>query len=173
MIDPRRYSLAIAQFVIILAMFLVYDFDERGHHFGASEATAKIDRSGIYDLGRARILTKVIGHIRSHYVDPTRVTPTRMLLASVRAVQQRVPEVIVTVAPGKRPAWVDVTVDQITERFVLTRVRDLYEFNWKLMDVFAFLQRELPPNTDLESIEYAAVNGALETLDPHSVMLEP
>jgi carboxyl-terminal processing protease len=173
MIDPRRYSLAIAQFVIILAMFLVYDFDERGHHFGASEATAKIDRSGIYDLGRARILTKVIGHIRSHYVDPTRVTPTRMLLASVRAVQQRVPEVIVTVAPGKRPAWVDMTVDQITERFVLTRVRDLYEFNWKLMDVFAFLQRELPPNTDLESIEYAAVNGALETLDPHSVMLDP
>ncbi|MGB0590786.1 MAG: S41 family peptidase [Myxococcota bacterium] len=173
MIDPRRYSLAIAQCAIILALFFVYDFDERGHRFGAIEATAKIDRSGIYDLGRARILTKVIGHVRSHYVDPSRVTPRAMLLASVRAVQQRVPEVIVTPGPGKRPAWVEITVDQTTERFGLTRVRDLYEFNWKLMDVFAFLQRELPPNTDLESIEYAAVNGALETLDPHSVMLDP
>jgi carboxyl-terminal processing protease len=173
MIDPRRYSLAIAQFAIILALFLIYDFDDRGHRFGSSEATAKVDRSGIYDLGRARILTKVIGHVRSHYVDPSRVAPRHMLLASVRAVQRRVPEVMVTAGPGKRPKWVDVTVDQITERFGLKRVRDLYEFNWKLMDVFAFLQRELPPNTDLESIEYAAVNGALETLDPHSVMLDP
>ena len=173
MIDPRRYSLAIAQFVMIGALFLIYDFGDRGPRFSGVEVNAKVDRSGVYDLARARILTKVIGHVRSHYVDPERVTPRMMLVASVKAIQERVPEVIVTTPSGKRPEWIEVTVDQVKERFGLSRVRDLYEFNWKLMDIFAFLQRELPPKSDLEGIEYAAVNGALQTLDPHSVMLDP
>ncbi|MDP6942805.1 MAG: hypothetical protein QF464_01540, partial [Myxococcota bacterium] len=173
MIDPRRHLLALGHFVLIGVLFLSYDFDDRGRHFRAQEALAKVDRAGVYDLARGRILTKVIGHVRSHYVDPTRVAPKRMIIAAMGAVQQLVPEVRVTADQRSKPAWVDVTVNDETERFGLTRVRDLYEFNWKLMDIFSFLQRHLPPRADLEGIEYAAVNGAMETLDPHSVLVDP
>ena len=91
MIDPRRHLLALGLFVLVGALFLVYDFDDRGRHFRGAEAAAKVDRAGVYDLARGRILTKVLGHVRSHYVDPTRVQPKRMVVAALAAVQQRVP----------------------------------------------------------------------------------
>lgn len=187
MIDPRRHLLALGQLLLIGVLFLVYDFGDRGPHFRPAEAVAKIDRAGVYDLERGRILTRVIGHVRSHYVDPSRVSPRKMVLSATRAIQQLVPEVTVTTdapaasrgdkrassATSKPPGWVEVRVDATTQRFELNRVRDLYEFNWKLLDIFGFLQRQLGPKADLEAIEYAAVNGALETLDPHSVLVEP
>ena len=164
MIDPRRHLLALGHMVLIFVCFMVYDFGDRGWHFDGAKASAKMDRAGVYDLSRARILTKVIGHVRSHYIDPNRVKARPMAVAAMRAVQQFVPEVTVIVDEKTPTRWLDVTVDGTTERFDLSRVRDLYELNWKLMDIFEFLGRSLPQTTNLEGIEYAAVNGALETL---------
>ena len=43
-----------------------------------------------------------------------------------------------------------------------------------LRDVFAFLQDGLRgTDVDLREVEYAACNGMLHTLDPHSVLLSP
>ena len=43
-----------------------------------------------------------------------------------------------------------------------------------LRDVFAFLQDGLRgTDVDLRDVEYAACNGMLHTLDPHSVLLSP
>ena len=96
-------------------------------------------------------------------------------MPSRRAKAPEVAEVLVSVErDGKsRPQAISASVGEQKQRFELTRLRDLYELNWKLMDIFRFLQRHLPPATDLEDIEYAAVNGLLSTLDPHSVLLTP
>ena len=63
-------------------------------------------------------------------------------------------------------------MDGTSKRFGLERVTDLYELNWKLMDIFDFLERNLPQGADLQGLEYAAINGLLSTLDPHSVLLD-
>ncbi|HIN85200.1 MAG TPA: PDZ domain-containing protein, partial [Myxococcales bacterium] len=50
---------------------------------------------------------------------------------------------------------------------------DLYTMNWKLIEIFEFVSQNLAPEMDPHDIEYAAVNGILRTLDPHSRLLEP
>jgi carboxyl-terminal processing protease len=156
-------------------LLLVYPFGDRGKHFGASEVRAKVDRGGVHDLSRARLLTKVTGQLRSHYVDPDRIEPKRMIVAALREIQALVPEVRVLVDERRdgTPRSVNVWVANDQARFGLERVGDLFELGWKLSDVFEFLQRHLPPSTDLADVEYAAVNGMLSTLDPHSVLLTP
>ena len=42
-----------------------------------------------------------------------------------------------------------------------------------LKDVFDFIAKNMRPIEDTRDIEYAAVNGMLSTLDPHSVLLQP
>lgn len=157
-----------------LMLFLV-PYGDRGKHFGTTEAQAKVDRSGVHDLSRARLLTKVTGQLRSHYVEPDRIEPKRMIVAAIREIQALVPEVRVLVDERRdgTPRSVKVWVANDQASFGLERVGDLFELGWKLSDVFEFLQRHLPPSTDLADVEYAAVNGMLSTLDPHSVLLTP
>jgi len=179
-----RHTIAIMSFVMALALLLMWGFpDDRGWHF--ETARAKTDRTGTYDLAKARMLARVVGHIRAHYVSPERVDPKRMAAAALWRVQAEVPEVRVAVlgkqgaaiteasAATSQPELLRVTVGEITREFPLDKVTDLFELNWKLSDVFEFLERHLPPQVDLEALEYSAVNGLLSTLDPHTVLLTP
>lgn len=174
-IDPRRHLLGATCILVSAVLVLAYDFADRGPHFETPAAHAKTDRAGVYDLSKARMLTRVVGHVRSHYVDPDRVDPREMALAAMRAIQTKVPEVRVVVErDGKdRPKSLRVSVAEVTREFALDRVTDLYELNWKLMDIFGFLELNLPVTADLEDIEYTATNGILSTLDPHSVLITP
>jgi len=172
---PIRHLVSGACFFVAVLLLVVIGFDDRGRHFVVKEAVGKADRSGTYDLSKARMLNKVFGHVRTNYVDMTRVAPREMVVAGLRAVQDSVPEVMVEVSADKRgrPTSVTVKVDTKSKDFALGKVTDLYTLTWKLMDVFDFLERHLPPSVNLEELEYAAVNGMLETLDPHSILLTP
>jgi len=76
-------------------------------------------------------------------------------------------------APIGRPRLVRLTLYGNTSEFPLDRLTDLYEMNWKMLDIFQFIEQGLRRKDRLPDIEYAAVNGMLQTLDPHSVMLDP
>jgi len=171
----RRHLAAAACLSLAALLFIVLTLsvDARGPHF--HEAEAKTDRDGTYDLAKARTLSRVIGHIRAHYVDPQRIDPRAMAVAALAAAQRQVPEVMVEVQRDKGgvATALDVTVDSTKKHFALDRVTDLYELNWKLMDIFDFLERNLPPVVDLEELEFACINGILSTLDPHSLLLSP
>ncbi len=160
-------------FLLALLLCFTIDLSDRGRHFAAAQA--KTDRTGTYDLKKARTLARVVGHIRSHYVDPSRVDAKEMAVAAMQRVQQQVPEVMVKVERDKKKIAesLTVSVEDQSKTFGLDRVEDLYELNWKLMDVFEFLERHLPQLVDLEELEYAAINGLLSTLDPHSLLLSP
>lgn len=170
-----RRGFAVASFLAaaLMTFFGLHLGGDRGPRF--SPAAAKTDRGGTYDLAQARTLSRVVGHIRAHYVEPARVAPREMAVAALMAVQRDVPEVIVAIERDRDGAATaaDVTVDEARKRFGLERVNDLYELNWKLMDIFDFLERQLPPVVDLEAIEFSAINGLLSTLDPHSLLLSP
>lgn len=164
-----RFRFALAALVLALVVPAFWTWPS------VPAAQAKTDRTGLYDLSKARLLARVVGHVRAHYVAPERIAPRRMIVAALERVQGEVPEVRVAV-PGRadaQPELVQVSVGDLTRDFDLAKVGDLYELNWKLMEIFEFLERHLPPQVDLESLEYAAVNGLLSTLDPHTILLSP
>lgn len=135
-------------------------------------ASASSDRGGEnrYDLRSRRILTQVILLIKENYVDPSRIKPYDMLLAALDYVEKTVPEILVDESGA--PHRVKVAVGTAEREFDLT-INYPWEIGYKLRDVFEFIQDNVSQEQDLKDIEYAAVNGMLSTLDPHSILLKP
>ena len=139
----------------------------------AVAARGKVDTKTPYDLTKLEAVTATIQTIRDKYVDPTRVKPKQMLLSALDYVQRDVAQVIVLRDAGSDQVTVRVGSEE--KKFDVSNVQGPWDVSAKLRDVFAFLQEHLKGDAevDLREVEYAACNGMLNTLDPHSVFLSP
>ncbi|HXX68629.1 MAG TPA: MXAN_5808 family serine peptidase [Polyangiaceae bacterium] len=126
-----------------------------------------------YDLTQLKVVNEVLKTVRDRYVDPRRVKPKDMLLSALDYVQKDVAQVIVT-REENNPSQVRVRVDTQEKTFRVDDVVAPWDVSSHLREVFAFLQDGLAgSDVDLRDVEYAACNGMLHTLDPHSVLLSP
>ena len=124
-----------------------------------------------HDLSALKIFNVTLVRIKDRYVDPTRVDPKKMLFAALDSVQLNIPEVLVEPDPGMH--LLKVTVNDKPQTFDTDDVDSPWRLAAKLKKVFRFIEQNVNPNTDLAKIEYAAVNGMLSTLDPHSTLMDP
>jgi len=125
-----------------------------------------------YDLTSLKVVNEVLRNVRDRYVDPKRVKPREMLLSALNYVQRDVAQVIVLHDDGA--PTVKVRVDTQEREFRVDNVQGPWDVSAKLREVFAFVQEGLRgTEVDLREVEYAACNGMLHTLDPHSVLLSP
>ena len=115
-------------------------------------------------------LHEVILYVKDNYVDPKRVKPKEMMIAALEYVEKSVPDVLVegNAETGK----LKLNVNGKQREFDISHVDSLWKMSFQLKDVFDFVSKNMRPTTeDTRDIEYAAVNGMLSTLDPHSVLL--
>jgi carboxyl-terminal processing protease len=125
-----------------------------------------------YDLTQLQAVNETLKTIRSKYVEPSRVQPRLMFVSALNQIQQEVAQVIV-LAERKAPT-VKVRVYDEERQFRVDNVQGPWDVAARLREVFAFLQSRLQgTEVDLREVEYAACNGMLRTLDPHSVFLSP
>jgi carboxyl-terminal processing protease len=68
---------------------------------------------------------------------------------------------------------VRVTVGSAVREFDYKDIDSIWQIPLKMHEVFAFVRDNLVTQTDQREIEYAAINGMLSTLDPHSWLLKP
>ncbi len=130
------------------------------------------DTAGPYDLTQLKVVNETLRIIREKYVDPKRVKPREMLLSALNYVQREVAQIIVLHEEGA--ATVKVRVDTQEKEFRVDNVQGPWDVSARLREIFAFMQDNLRgTEVDLREIEYAACNGMLHTLDPHSVLLSP
>ena len=69
-----------------------------------------------------------------------------------------------------------VRVDTAQQEFGIADVDSPWALSMKMKEIMRFIAQNLPKDTDQETIrntEYAATNGMLSTLDPHSMLLDP
>ncbi|RYE81095.1 MAG: PDZ domain-containing protein [Myxococcales bacterium] len=158
-----------------LASWFSFKFGTGGLWRGLEPAlavTAKQAARAPYDLTRLEAVNETLKLIRDKYVDPARVKPRDMLLAALNRVQQDVAQVIV-LHDDNAPEVV-VRVETAERRFRVDNIQGPWDIAARLREVFAFLQEGLKgTEVDLRDVEYAACNGMLHTLDPHSVFLSP
>lgn len=124
-----------------------------------------------YDLTRLDAVNETLKMIRDKYVDPDRVKPKEMLLSALNYVQRDVAQVIINTDDPKE---VTVRVENEEKKFRIDNIQGPWDVSARLREVFGFLQKHLKgTEVDLREVEYAACNGMLHTLDPHSVFLSP
>jgi carboxyl-terminal processing protease len=175
----RRYFKPLLVFVsLVLAMCLTVR--RSGPHgrvnVGAGEplrAAQNTDKRP-YDLAALRIFNNTLMRVNDSYVDPTRVDPKQMLLSALDQVQKSVAEVLVEPHPEQNK--VHVSVDTAQQDFSIAEVDSPWALSMKMKEIFRFIAQNLPPGMDSETVrnvEYAATNGMLSTLDPHSMLLDP
>jgi carboxyl-terminal processing protease len=125
-----------------------------------------------YDLTQLVAVNETLKTISEKYVDPSRVHPRQMFLSALNQVQKEVAQVIVLHDP-KAPT-VRVKVDTEVRAFRVDNIQGPWDVAARLREVFAFLQKNLKnTEVDLRDVEYAACNGMLSTLDPHSLFMSP
>jgi carboxyl-terminal processing protease len=134
----------------------------------AAPGVAQVTR---HDLSALKIFNLTLIRIKDRYVDPARVDPKRMLYAALDSVQFNIPEVLVE--PDPAHARVRITVNDKPETFDTSDVDSPWRLAAKLKKVFRFIETNMNAGTDLAKVEYAAVNGMLSTLDPHSILMDP
>jgi carboxyl-terminal processing protease len=124
-----------------------------------------------YRLDRLPILGRVIHHVYHSYVDPSRIDPKAMVVSALDSVERLVAEVMVQ--GDARSDKLAVTVGAAQKDFELKDVDTIWKARVLLGEVMGFVQEHLVSHQDLREIEYAAANGMLDTLDPHSTLLAP
>jgi carboxyl-terminal processing protease len=141
--------------------------------FGGSERAQAARNLGPYDLTKLQVMNRAILEVKDHYVEPERVNPQRMLISGLNAIQRSVAPVLVHYEEGAPD--VEVQVNDQTRRFRVDDVNAPWTLAHRFREVFGFLQENLEEEDGIElrDIEYAAVNGMLRTLDPHTVLLTP
>ena len=133
---------------------------------GGGSLTSADDR---YRLSSLSVFSNVALHVKDHYVDPERIKPREMLLRALEEIERQIAEVLVEEISEEQ-----IRIEVMGKRKLVSNdVQNLWEINLKLREVFRFFEKHLPPQDDVRLIEYAAVNGALSTLDPHSILLKP
>ena len=121
------------------------------------------------------MLNRAVIHIKENYVDPSRISERKMIGGAMDEVMRSVPEVLVETEndPQGLPKRITVRVDHAERIFELGDVDNLWQMSFKFKDIFRFVQENLKHFNKFQEIEYAAINGMLKTLDPHSVLMRP
>ena len=128
-------------------------------------------KSRVYDISTLRVFNRALTYVKEHYVDPSRMRPRQMLISALNNVERTVAEVLVEEIKDKDQLRVRVGTKEKT--FDIGSVEAPWELSDKLKHILRFIQTHLRPDTDVKEVEYAAINGMLETLDPHSLLLKP
>jgi carboxyl-terminal processing protease len=167
-------ALAVVTFALVASHFAL-KFGSGGLWRGLGAAHAVAGDATVnepYDLTRLSAVTETLKKIRDKYVDPTRIKPREMFLSALNEVQKQVAQVIVLHDEGS-PS-VKVRVDTEEREYRVDTIQGPWDVAARLREVFTFLQQHLQGGeVKLDEVEYAACNGMLETLDPHSVFLSP
>ncbi len=137
----------------------------------ASGPRASGAEEGEYDLSRLPVLSAVINLVDRNYVEPKRIDPKAMVVAALDGVERAVAEVMSEgdAASGR----ITVTVGTARRELDIAGVRTIFDVRLALGSVMGFVQKNLSTQKSAREVEYAAVNGMLSTLDPHTVLYDP
>jgi carboxyl-terminal processing protease len=162
----NRHRIALLARTLLLIIVIATAFAGRS----SSAQTFLLEESSSYKLADGRLIAHTLQAISRDYLDPQRIDPKKMFTASLDQVERLVPEVLVTY-PKAREAF--VTVGIATKQFRIGSVSSLGDLRRVLTEILAFIDEHYDGTIEKPEIEYAALDGMMSELDPHSAFLPP
>jgi len=120
-----------------------------------------------------RLPNIVMSYVNRLYVDPERIKPLEMIKESLNSEERAIPEVLADFIETSNSE--KITVDDVSKTFDLSKIRRTKDMVETLRDALEFINshRQTKENLTASDLEYAAINGMLTQLDPHSIILPP
>ncbi|MFQ5963047.1 MAG: MXAN_5808 family serine peptidase [Candidatus Scalinduaceae bacterium] len=118
-----------------------------------------------------RLVGVVCSYLNRLYVEPDRIKPKEMLKESLTWLERIIPEVRVNI--DDESDEIMISVDKLSKAVDISRIRRLSELYNTLNDALHFINENKSHKIKAEDIEYAAINGMLSQLDPHSIIFPP
>ncbi len=123
-----------------------------------------------FHLSSAQTTPKVLKFIGEYYVDQERIDPYEMLKGGLDEVQKNTAEILIKFEQGNT---FTVTIDKAVKRFSPKKLQTLSDLWAVMQEVYTFIEIHYHGTTELQDIEYMAIDGMLNKLDPHSNILTP
>ncbi len=123
------------------------------------------------DQGVPTVAPEVIRYVAESYVEPSRIRPAEQLEAALIALERAVPEVLVDWKPGEEE--LTLRVDKSTHRVAIPPLRSIVDLVPVMRRVSRIVRANMVSDLEWPRVDYANVNGLLQSLDPHSVLLSP
>ncbi len=178
-VSPSRTGSRIAQAAlalgaVVIAFGLTYFWPQRNGldlDIDSSARAQEARSTAPYDLTQLALMNRVLLQVVDHYVEPERIEPRRMLLGGLNAIQQQVAPILIDYEDGA--PTLRIQVDTASQEFHVDDVTSPWALSYRFREIFGFIQANLhDEDIELRTIEEAAVNGMLRTLDPHSLYLD-
>jgi carboxyl-terminal processing protease len=122
-----------------------------------------------YHLSKPRLLPDTLQLIQEDYVDPNRAKPLPLLKGAMDQIQKTVPEILTSCSDSECV----ITVGMASKHFPIGGMANFSDLQNAMAQIFAFIELHYHGKTKLNEIEYAAIDGILNYLDPHSNLLTP
>lgn len=123
-----------------------------------------------FHLSAATITPHVLKYIKDSYIDQSRIKPHDMLKSALNQVQKSTAEILVTFEQNNK---FTITIDQAVKKFSPQSLSNLGDLWAVLKDVYTFIEVHYHGTVEPQDVEYLAIDGLLNVLDPHSNILTP
>jgi carboxyl-terminal processing protease len=135
-------------------------------------AVAPVNEGELSSFSKAELTQQVLAFIGRSYYDPSRINPKQLLKGGLMALGRGVSEIVVDFPDNT--ARINVAIENVEKKFTLpvfqSSLDPIVPF---LQQVYYFIEKNYHGETELADMERMAINGMLETLDPHSSLLPP
>ncbi len=122
------------------------------------------------EMQSLKTLSRTINKVQKRYIDATRINSRSMFVAAMRALQTQIAKVMVQ----EQGDTLSVIVETDQKTFDLSGIGTPWVLLQRIKEVYSFLTERLSSDeVDYRELEYAMINEMLQTLDPHSVFLDP
>ncbi len=161
------------RFFISLAVALVVSVTMAVH---AGIFDRLFDSNRPIKISHAEVTTFTAQAIQKHYLNKSKIKPSELLSGALDAIQDRYPEIVLTEKKQlKTVRSIDVQIYNEHYKVPITRMKDIYDVVVALRQVYSYIEQHYTPpeGSKMSDIEYTAVNGMLEKLDPHSYAFTP
>ncbi|MBL7685375.1 MAG: PDZ domain-containing protein, partial [Deltaproteobacteria bacterium] len=165
----RKYRLFLLVFVLVLSFSFFYK-----DALNAISKQNNVVSSDSSEFSQAILSRQTLYYIAHNYYDPARINPRQMLKAGLMAIARGAPEILVDFPEGANQLSVFVEKEEQKIKVPnFSKNVDLGEMVPILQQTYSFIEKHYKGDTELSDIERLALNGMLESLDPHSSLLSP
>ncbi|MCE9624869.1 MAG: PDZ domain-containing protein, partial [Deltaproteobacteria bacterium] len=123
------------------------------------------------NFAKAEVFRQTLRYMVKNYYDTDALGPKNLLKESLLALSRSVPEILVLFPEGGGSLTIEVEGKK--KNFNLPNMKTAEDMLPVLQDVFAFIEANYHGEIKFDDMQYAAVNGMLDSLDPHSALLPP